>query len=72
MQIASFMARPVGRLARAVIGLILIFAGIEIRGVGGVILVLVGLVFVAVGAVNVCLLAPLLGAPLSGSKCRRA
>lgn len=67
MAFAKFMAGPIGRLARIAVGLVLIVLGLfSVGGTGGVILALVGAVFVAVGVFNVCLIAPLIGAPFSG------
>ena len=66
MSFARFMAGPVGRGARVVIGLALIAWGISLGSTGGVILVIVGVVVFLAGALNFCLLAPILKAPFSG------
>ena len=69
MGVARFMASPAGRVGRVIVGLVLIALGVlYMGGVGGWILAIVGLVPVAAGALNICLFAPLLGAPFSGTK----
>ena len=70
MPIARFMASPVGRIARILIGLALIITGI-VAGGPMLVLVAVGLVFVAVGVVNVCLIGPIIRAPFKGSDATR-
>lgn len=70
MPLARFMASPIGRIARIVIGLALIIVGI-VAGGPALALVAVGLVFVAVGVVNVCLIGPIIRAPFKGSDVRR-
>lgn len=69
MGFARFMSGPAGRLARIVAGLVLIVIGASIGGAGWI-LAVVGLAPLAAGVFNVCLLAPFLGAPFSGAKCR--
>ncbi len=71
MVLARFMATGLGRGIRIVVGLVLIGVGVDLRSVVGLVLGLIGLVFVTVGATNVCLLAPILRAPVKGSACRR-
>ena len=66
MSFARFMASPIGRGARALVGLVLIVIGIASGGTGGWILAVVGLVPLAAGVFNVCLIAPLIKAPFSG------
>ena len=64
---ACFMARPAGRLLRIVGGLALIAWGWSMRGqTAGMVLMIVGLVPLLAGVLNVCLLAPIIGAPFSG------
>lgn len=69
MGLARFMSGPVGRLARIVVGIVLVVVGISIGGAGWI-LAAVGLLPIAAGVLNICLIAPLLGAPFSGAKCR--
>lgn len=64
---ASFMARPAGRLIRIVAGLALIGWGWTMRGTtAGMLLMVLGVVPILAGVLNVCLIAPLIGAPFSG------
>ncbi len=70
MGFARFMSGPVGRLARIVAGIVIVVIGVSMGGAGGWILAVVGLLPIAAGALNICVVGPLLGAPLSGAKCR--
>lgn len=67
MRIARFMASPLGRGARVVLGIILIAVGLLFVGAPGWILVIVGLVPIVAGAANICLIAPILGVPFKGT-----
>jgi hypothetical protein len=68
MGFAKFMASAAGRGLRIVVGLALIAYGLlAVHGTTGTVLALVGLVPLALGAFNICILGPLLGAPLRGS-----
>ena len=69
MGFATFMASGAGRALRGVAGTVLIVVGAVLGGAWWG-LSAVGLVFVAVGVVDVCLLAPLSGQPLSGKQVR--
>lgn len=64
---ARFMARPIGRGLRIVAGGALIGAGAEWGGTAGVLLAAVGIVPILAGALNLCLLAPIVGAPFRGA-----
>jgi hypothetical protein len=66
MSFARFMAGPIGRGARALVGIVLIVVGLASGGTGGWILAIVGVVPLAAGVFNVCLIAPLIKAPFSG------
>lgn len=68
MALAKFMASPTGRILRIVAGIGLIFVGLfmVVDQVVSIVLAAVGVVFVLVGVFNVCLLAPIIGAPFSG------
>lgn len=66
MSFAKFMAGPIGRGARALVGIVLIVIGISTGGAGGWILAIVGLLPLAAGVLNICVIAPLLKAPFSG------
>lgn len=68
MRFAEFMASPLGRGLRVVVGGVLIYVGLSVvQGVAGTILAAVGVVPIATGLLNVCLLGPLIGAPMKGS-----
>lgn len=64
---ASFMASPAGRGLRIVAGAAIIAVGVGRMGTtSGVVLIVVGLVPLLAGIFNVCMIAPLIGAPFSG------
>jgi len=67
MGLARFMSSTAGRLIRIIAGVALIAIGASMGGAGWI-LAAVGVVPIAVGVFNVCLIAPLLGAPFSGAK----
>ena len=66
MAFARFMSSPVGRALRMFVGLAFILVGLALQSPIGWVLAVLGLVPLAAGAFNLCLLAPLLGAPFSG------
>jgi hypothetical protein len=69
MAFAKFMAGPIGRIARISVGILLIVVGMQsMQGIGSLVVTAIGAVFIAVGLMNVCLIAPLIGAPFHGSK----
>ena len=69
MSFAKFMATASGRALRIVAGLLLAFVGIYlVGGTGGLVLAAVGAVPFVAGLFNVCLFAPLFGAPFLGRK----
>jgi hypothetical protein len=68
MSFARFMAGPIGRGARILVGIVLIIIGISAGGAGGWILALVGLLPLVAGVLNICIIAPLLKAPFSGKE----
>ena len=64
---ACFMARPAGRLLRIVAGLAIIIWGWTMSGTTtGTVLMILGVVPLLAGVLNVCLIAPIIGAPFSG------
>lgn len=71
MGIATFMSSPVGRIARVIVGLALIVLGLSMGGPAGWIVAVVGVVPIVAGAANLCLIAPVVGAPFKGSDIRR-
>ena len=68
MAFAEWMAGGAGRGLRVLAGLILIGIGIYIRGNWGVVIAVVGVVPVLAGIFNLCLIAPILGAPFRGRR----
>lgn len=77
MGFAAFMASAVGRWLRVIVGLALVIGGLALSfqagsTVTGVIMVVVGLVPLLASIFDVCIFAPLFGAPFSGPKIRAA
>jgi hypothetical protein len=65
MAFAEFMGSPMGRGLRVVFGAVLIYLGLNvIQGVGGTVVAVLGIVPIATGILNICILGPLLGAPM--------
>jgi hypothetical protein len=68
MRFAEFMSSPLGRGLRVVFGGVLIYVGLSVvQGVAGTIIAAAGVVPIATGLLNVCLIGPLIGAPMKGS-----
>lgn len=63
---AAFLAGPIGRGARIVVGAVLVVVGLLVGGIGGTIVALVGLVPIALGVTNRCLISRIIGAPWRG------
>jgi DUF2892 family protein len=73
MAFAEFMASPLGRGLRVVVGGVLIYVGLSrVQGTAGTAIALFGILPLTTGLLNLCLLAPLLGAPFRGSALRSA
>lgn len=68
MGFAQFMASGLGRGVRVAAGVVFLAWGLFLGG--GIVPVILGVVFAAVGVLDVCLLAPLFGAPLKGAEVR--
>jgi len=68
MSFAIWMSRPIGRLVRIVAGVVLIGIGLYVQGPLGVVIAAVGVVPILAGVFNFCVLAPILGCPLSGRR----
>lgn len=65
----KLMASPFGRIIRVLAGLAIIAWGlIGIGGSNGYIVAAIGILPILTGMLNICIVAPLLGSPLSGSK----
>ena len=65
----AFMSSTAGRVTRIVAGVVLVAVGAALGGAGWI-LAVVGLVPLAAGVGDVCVFAPLFGAPFSGRKLR--
>jgi hypothetical protein len=66
-----FMASPAGRILRIVAGSGIIAWGLLVTGgTDGMVIAAVGAVPILTGALNICVVGPLVGGPLSGSKAR--
>jgi len=75
MAFASFMSSATGRILRILVGLGLIGWGVFLSVSAsnltvGILLAVVGLVPLVAGLADVCIFAPLFGAPFSGAKVR--
>ncbi|MCU0497692.1 MAG: DUF2892 domain-containing protein [Anaerolineae bacterium] len=69
MAFAKFMAGPIGRGVRIIAGVFLIAFGLlGVGDVAGWLLAAVGILPILAGVLNVCLIAPLIGAPFSGQQ----
>jgi hypothetical protein len=65
MAFAEFMGSPLGRGLRVVFGGLLIWVGLNVvHGIAGTVIALLGIVPIATGLLNICILGPLLGAPM--------
>ncbi len=75
MKLIDFLASAPGRLVRAIAGLALIGGGAYLMATNnvviGLIVGLVGLVPLLAGMLDVCVFAPLFGAPFQGMKIRQ-
>ncbi|MEP0548868.1 MAG: DUF2892 domain-containing protein [Rhodothermales bacterium] len=70
---ARFIVSPAGRATRIGAGLALLIGGLARRDTaGGKTAAVLSLVPLAAGALDLCVLAPLFGAPLDGEAVRRA
>ena len=63
---AAWMAGPLGRIIRIVIGVALVIVGVSTGGAVGTIVALVGLVPVGLGMSNRCIISKAIGAPFKG------
>jgi hypothetical protein len=69
--VISFLASPTGRIVRAVAGVALVLWGLlGLSGATAVVIILIGLVPLVAPLLDVCVFAPLFGAPFSGPKIR--
>lgn len=70
MNFVKFMASPYGRATRIIAGVVLIATGIYLQDVWGIVLGVVGAVPLLAGVFDICLFAPLVGAPFKGTQVR--
>ena len=69
MSVLMFLSSTPGRWTRGIVGVVLVALGILLGG-WWLILSVVGVVFIAVASFDICLLAPLVHKPLSGTSFR--
>lgn len=72
MTFARFMATPTGRILRIVLGIVIIWIGVVSPKPFGYVLEVVGLIPIIAGVLNICLIGPLIGAPLKASDLDKA
>ena len=72
MSVVRWMASPQGRLARGLLGLVLIAWGVRTSGMLGWTIAAIGLIPLLAGAGDMCLIAPLFGLPMSGNRIRES
>jgi hypothetical protein len=64
-----FMASPTGRILRIVAGSAIVASGLMITGGSkGTLIAAVGLLPILTGVLNICVIGPLFGKPLRGSR----
>jgi hypothetical protein len=69
--LAKFMASMPGRIVRIVVGAALLLWGfMGLEATTGIVVMVIGLIPLLAGLFDVCLIAPLFGAPLSGVRIR--
>ncbi len=69
----SFMSSTAGRILRIIAGLALVLWGwFGLGGTTGIIVAVVGLLPLLAGVFDICIFAPLFGAPMNGSKVRNS
>jgi hypothetical protein len=66
---ARFINTSSGRVARVVVGAVLIAWGyLWLDGTAGIVLIVVGLIPLVAGALNLCLISAMLGGPIRGDE----
>ena len=73
MTFSRYMSQPIGRIIRAVLGLVLIALAFFVIGgtvgtVVGIVVGIIGLVLIAAGTFNFCVVAPFVGGYFDGRK----
>ncbi len=71
MSFSKFMVSGTGRLLRIVAGLVIIYLGFAvIKKTVGDVVGIIGIIPLLAGMLDICVLAPVLGLPLSGKSIR--
>lgn len=71
MDLAKFLASTNGRIARIVVGVVVIALGLfGLQDAARIVVVIIGAIPLAAGAFDVCLIAPLFGLPFTGKEIR--
>lgn len=71
--IVKFLASMPGRITRIVVGIALMLWGfMGLEATTGIVVMVIGVIPLLAGLFDVCLVAPLFGAPLSGPRIRAA
>ena len=71
MAVVQFLASKTGRYVRIGVGIILLILGIfVVQDTAGIVLTIIALVPLLAGIFDVCLIAPLFGAPFKGADIR--
>jgi hypothetical protein len=68
MRFARWMATPMGRWPRIVVGLALIAFGVYLQSPWGIVIAIIGAFAIASGADNFCLVGPLFGGGVDGRR----
>jgi hypothetical protein len=72
MQLVKFMTSGIGRVARIVLGLVILSVGLwVVQGTFGTILAIFGLVPLSGGVFDFCMIGFALGYPLKGAEARK-
>jgi hypothetical protein len=72
MQLVKFMTSGIGRVARIVLGLVVLSVGLwVVQGMFGTILAIFGLVPLSGGVFDFCMIGFALGYPLKGAEARK-
>ena len=71
MQFVKFMTSSAGRVARIVLGAVIIALGqLVVQGTPGTIMTVVGLIPIAGGIFDFCVIGAILGSPFKGAEAR--
>ena len=71
MQLVKFMTSSAGRVARIILGVVIIALGqLVVQGTPGTIMTVVGLIPIAGGIFDFCVIGAILGYPFKGAEAR--